>query len=179
LIVVDEPTEGSKYGSVVAAPYVANVLESILPYLGCKAVYTEEEEKQLSLRVPSCEGWSAEMAQKILSESGFFYRFVGEGSFVTGQIPAAESKVLREGATVILTLGESAEEMVQLPNVTGMTAAVANKTLLNAGFNVRVIGAKDYLTGGKIVVEQLPAPETCLPRGTVVTIRFAYDEIAE
>ena len=179
LIVVDEPTEGSKYGSVVAAPYVANVLESILPYLGCKAVYTAEEEKQLSLRVPNCEGWSAEMAQKILSESGFSYRFVGEGSFVTGQIPAAESKVLREGATVILTLGESAQEMVQLPNVTGMTAAVANKTLLNAGFNVRVIGAKDYLTGGKIVVEQLPAPETCLPRGTVVTIRFAYDEIAE
>ncbi len=39
IIIVDEPTKGSLYGSTVAAPYVSDALEKILPYLGiAKAV---------------------------------------------------------------------------------------------------------------------------------------------
>lgn len=34
IIIVDEPTKGSLYGSTVAAPYVSDALENILPYLG-------------------------------------------------------------------------------------------------------------------------------------------------
>jgi len=34
IIIVDEPTKGSLYGSTVAAPYVSDALEKILPYLG-------------------------------------------------------------------------------------------------------------------------------------------------
>ena len=34
IIIVDEPTKGSLYGSTVAAPYVSGALEKILPYLG-------------------------------------------------------------------------------------------------------------------------------------------------
>ncbi|MBE6629376.1 MAG: PASTA domain-containing protein [Ruminococcaceae bacterium] len=179
LIVVDEPTEGIKYGSVVAAPYVANVLEAILPYLGTKAVYTEEEEKQLSLRVPDCSGWGAEKVAQTLTQSGFAYRFSGEGAFVTGQIPAAGSVVLREGAVILLTLGESVGTDGCVPSVVGMTAAEANQLLLNAGFNISITGARDYWKTGKTVVEQIPAAGATLPYGTVVTLRFAYDEIAE
>ena len=40
IIIVDEPTKGSLYGSTVAAPYVSDALENILPYLGIKP--TEE-----------------------------------------------------------------------------------------------------------------------------------------
>ncbi len=36
IIIVDEPTKGSLYGSTVAAPYVSDALEKILPYLGIK-----------------------------------------------------------------------------------------------------------------------------------------------
>ena len=36
IIIVDEPTKGSLYGSTVAAPYVSDALENILPYLGIK-----------------------------------------------------------------------------------------------------------------------------------------------
>ncbi len=34
IIIVDEPTKGSLYGSTVAAPYVSGALKNILPYLG-------------------------------------------------------------------------------------------------------------------------------------------------
>jgi stage V sporulation protein D (sporulation-specific penicillin-binding protein) len=43
LIMVDQPTKGTLYGSVVAAPYVGNVMATILPYLGVEAVYTDAE----------------------------------------------------------------------------------------------------------------------------------------
>ena len=107
IIVVDEPTEGSRYGSVVAAPYVASVLGSILPYMGVEAVYTEEEWKGLTLRVPNCIGWSREDATRILRESGFSYSFVGEGSMVIAQTPTAGSEVSPDGAAIVLTLGEN------------------------------------------------------------------------
>ena len=38
IIIVDEPTKGSLYGSTVAAPYVSDALENILPYLGIKPI---------------------------------------------------------------------------------------------------------------------------------------------
>lgn len=37
IIIVDEPTEGSLYGSTVAAPYVSKVLKDIFPALGIKS----------------------------------------------------------------------------------------------------------------------------------------------
>ena len=43
IIMVDEPSIGSAYGSIVAAPYIGNVLREILPYLGVEAVYSERE----------------------------------------------------------------------------------------------------------------------------------------
>ena len=179
VIVVDEPTEGSKYGSVVAAPYVANVMERILPYLGVKAAYTEEEEGALMLRVPNCEGWSVEKAVMALQAGGFSYRIEGDGAYVTGQIPAANTTVLKASATITLTTGNGKNKLCFVPNVVGMSASDANKTLLNAGFNIRVIGAKDYLKSDKTVIEQLSPPGTQLPHGTVIVVRFDYDESTE
>jgi stage V sporulation protein D (sporulation-specific penicillin-binding protein) len=110
IIVVDEPTVGSRYGSVVAAPYVAGVLESILPYLGVEAVYTDEEREALLLRVPDCVGWSPEDAARILGESGFAFAFVGEGSMVIAQTPAADAQIGKENAAITLYLGDELKE---------------------------------------------------------------------
>ena len=180
ILVVDEPTEGSKYGSVVAAPYVGNVLEAILPYLGVEPIYTVEEEEHLTLPVPDCVGWRAEQAARVLEQSGFDFRFSGSGEVVTAQSPLAGSAILRRGATVVLTLGESADEaLLTVPDLVGMTAAAANKTLVDAGFTVAIAGAKDYHRSNKTVAAQSPAPGTQAPPGTVVTLRFLYDEMQE
>ena len=39
IIIVDEPTKGTLYGSTVAAPYVSAALAKILPYLGYEPNY--------------------------------------------------------------------------------------------------------------------------------------------
>lgn len=126
IIVVDEPTEGSRYGSVVAAPYVAGVLKGILPYLGVEAVYTEEELKNLMLTVPNCTGWSREDAAAILSQSGFTYTFVGDGNIVTGQTPSSSEQVNKNDASIVLTLGDALPDSAVFPEST----ASANKERL-------------------------------------------------
>ena len=106
IIVVDEPTDGSRYGSVVAAPYVGNVFGAVLPYLGVEAVYTEEETAQRTVTVPDLTGLSVNDAVALLANSDLEYTLQGEGAAVLSQIPAAGSTVLRDGGRVVLILGE-------------------------------------------------------------------------
>ena len=106
IIVVDEPTDGSRYGSVVAAPYVAGVLGAALPYLGIEPSYTDAEKEALTLTVPNCVGWSRTEAERILSQSGFAYTFEGEGETVVAQTPAFGGALKADGAHVTLMLGE-------------------------------------------------------------------------
>ena len=179
IIVVDEPTEGVKYGSVVAAPYVANVLEAILPYLGVQAVYTEVEEENRTVRVPSCIGQSADAARALFAQSGLSVTFVGDGSIVTAQTPTPGTQIKRSGGQVVLTLGDAAVGSVTVPEVVGLSAAQANQLLVNAGFNIRIEGGKDYLTSGKTVTSQYPAAGESVPLGSVIVLRFPYDEIAD
>ena len=56
IIVVDEPQSGSVYGSVVAAPYVANLMNELLPDLGIERSYSEEELAKLSVQVSDYVG---------------------------------------------------------------------------------------------------------------------------
>lgn len=179
IIVVDEPTEGSKYGSVVAAPYVANVLAAILPYLGVEPVYTEEEQKNLAVRVPNCVGLTAKDAAALFAEAGLGVSFVGEGELVTAQAPTAGSTVLRDGANIVLTLGNHKETVLTVPELIGMSAEEANRILINAGFNIQIQGSRDYLTNNKTVVAQYPSAGEQVPYGSVVVLRFPYEEAQE
>ena len=61
--------------------------------------------------------------------------------------------------------------------MTGKTAAAANQTLINGGFNIKIEGSKYYHEGGAATVEsQFPAAGEIVPAGTVVTVNFGYYE---
>lgn len=177
IIMVDEPTKGSLYGSTVAAPYVANVLETVLPYLGVEAVYTEEELERMTVKVPDCMYYSRSAAKKYCESLGLEVEFVGEGSeIVYAQYPAAGTVIEKASGKVIFYLGKDVqEETVTVPNVTGMTAAAANQYLIQHGLNIRILGTKNYLsgTGATAIAQSVPAG-TVLPRGSVVEVTFRY-----
>ncbi len=179
IIVVDEPTDGSRYGSVVAAPYVGNLFAAALPYLGVEPVYTEEEAANLSIRLPDCAGMTFEEATTLFAEAGIGVKFVGEGEKVIAQMPVGGSMILKNGASVVLTLGEGKPQEIVVPNVIGLDAATANQILTNLGLNIAISGAKDYLKSDKIVSAQLPASGTSISAGGVVTLYFPYDEYQE
>lgn len=178
IIMVDEPTSGLLYGSTVAAPYVGNVMEAILPYLGVEAVYSDSELKKTTVTVPDCRFWNAGTAEKYCSSSSFNLKveIVGDpNSVVYKQYPEPGSVIEKDGARIILYTSKTTEaQTVRVPDVTGLSAVAANQTLINAGLNIRVNGTKNYTGNNVKVTEQSIAAGTELPRGSVVEITLLY-----
>lgn len=181
LILVDEPTQGVLYGSYVAAPYLAKVMEAALPYLGVEAVYTDKELANMARTVPDVAYWSVNAAKSYAAERGFTVEVVGDGSVVYGQSPAAGVKVEASRAKLILYTERRAErETVIVPDLTDLTAVAANATLANCRLNIRIQGTNNYLSGtGAVAIAQDIAPGTEVEVGTVITVTFRSKEDPE
>ena len=173
IIIVDEPTEGVLYGSTVAAPYVGAVMETILPYLGVEAIYTEAELAHRTITTPDCLNLTKDSAAKLCRENGIEYEFVGEGEVVLRQSPSAGT-VTESSGRVILYLGdETPTATVIVPNVVGMTAAEANRTMIDAGLNLRIRGPGNHpAANGIVAISQSAEAGSELPCGTIVEIWF-------
>lgn len=177
IIMVDEPTEGTLYGSVVAAPYVANVMETILPYLGVEAVYTEKELANMATKIPNLVGYTVSAARNYCQRNGLQIEFVGlDEGIIRRQYPEAGVVVEKNSARILAYTDKETETLtVKVPDVTGMTAVAANQVLINAGLNIRILGTKNYLSGtGATVIAQSVAAGEVVPRGTVVEVTFRY-----
>ena len=177
IIVVDEPQKGNLYGSTVAAPYVGDALEAILPYMGIEAVYTQEELDHMAVRISNYKGYSVSYAKRLIEEKGMKVTVVGDGSVVSSQLPEGGSYVEAKGARIVLYTSKTApSEDITVPDLKGMTAALANQTLINLGLNVKIEGTPHYLTGNEeiVVVEQSHPKGTKVAKGTVITIIFRY-----
>ena len=174
IILVDEPTKGVLYGSVVAAPYLANVMRDVLPYLGVEAVYTDKELANLALETPPLVGLYATIAEAEAELRGFEVEIVGSGSIVRSQSPAAHTEVESQNAKIILyTESDMEKTTVTVPDVLGKTAVSANEILANHGLNIRIEGTNNYMSGsGAVAVAQSHAPGSEVERGTVITVTF-------
>lgn len=174
LIMVDEPTKGLLYGSAVAAPYIARLMETILPYMGVEAVYTDKELEQLAITVPNMKGYTMEQAAAQADLLGVKLRIVGNGTKVTGQMPESGAKMERQGGVLVVYTGDATGEGgVTVPNLMGKTAAAANQLLINSGLNIRITGTKNHLSGTQAeVISQSHAPGEVVPPGTVITLIF-------
>ena len=178
LILVDEPTKGFLYGSYVAAPYVANVMRDVLPYLGVEAVYTDKELANMALETPSLVGWYATVAQTTAESLDFRVEIVGEGSVVRAQSPAPGTTVESANAKIILYTDRDPEKShVKVPDVIGKTAVTANELLANHNLNIRIEGTNNYLSGsGAVAISQSHAPGSEVEPGTVITVTFRNKE---
>ena len=90
---------------------------------------------------------------------------------MTGQIPQAGAK-LPGNSEVILYMGqEPPEDLVTVPDFTGMTIGQANQAAANAGFYILVKGATEdsgYVTATGQDVE----PGTSVVRGSTIRVDF-------
>ncbi|MBE6620814.1 MAG: PASTA domain-containing protein [Ruminococcaceae bacterium] len=181
LIMVDEPTKGLLYGSAVAAPYIARLMETILPYMGVEAVYTDKELEQLAITVPNMKGYTLEQATAQADLLGVKLRIVGNGTKVTGQMPESGAKMERQGGVLVVYTGDATGEGgVTVPNLMGKTAAAANQLLINSGLNIRITGTKNHLSGTQAeVISQSHAPGEVVPPGTVITLIFSVPGATE
>lgn len=169
-VMLDEPTSVG-YGSVIAAPIVQSVLKEILPYMGFEPQYSQAELSQMEITVPFVIGEVTHGATSKITLQGLNPEIIGTGSTVIRQVPEGGAKMPRGGKVLLYTEQEE-NTTVTVPDVIGMAGQLANKTLVNAGLNVRLSGVlADQATD--VVVKQDPSPGRTVEEGTVVTISFS------
>jgi len=180
LIVVDQPMCETIYGANVAAPYISDLLDQVLPNLGVERQYTEKEQARLNITLLNYVGWPLQDAMANIKAWGLNYKIVGEltgdGDIVTFQMPVAGNVVSKENGKVVLYTGNAAvDDYEEVPNVVGYTAPNASRELLRKGFNIVIEGASNYDIGtGALVVSQEPAAGEQALYGSVVTVVMRY-----
>ena len=176
IVIIDEP-QGNYYGGTIAAPVVGSILSDILPYLGIEPTETEDEEMAVS--VLDYRGQSLDYVKKNISSMNLKIKVIGNGSTVTEQFPRAGAK-LTEGGVIAVYVGDAVPAAdTPVPDVTGMSASEANKTLVNAGFNINITGAHIDGVSGAVASKQNPAAGTEAKLGTVVTVDFIHKDVSD
>jgi len=171
LIGIDEPNTTSTSGNMLAAPYVAHVLESTLEYLGEERKYTEEEFATLDVVIPDFSGMSADELQATMDDYSLTYKVIGDGDVVTDQMPIAGSTLPRDTELTIYMGGNKPSAKIGVPDIVGMTYSGIRRLLKDSDLYIRPEGLVD--TSAKVLsVGQSIEPGEFVERGTVITITF-------
>jgi len=175
LFMVDEPVADIDFGSIIAAPYVKMILEDTLMYWGVPREYTEEELSRANfVTVPDVTGMDAGQAKEQLSQMGLTVLCVPEvEGTVISQNPNKNSRV-PGGNTVLLFVQaaegtETQDDLINVPDVTGLSIREANIALAQAGLSL-------VIEGNGLAVSQNPAPEESVKRGAEVHVIFEEPE---
>ena len=169
LVALDTPSRKTGIyisGGVMAAPVVRDIFADTLLYLGVQPDYTDVDMKTVNVQMPDVRDMTAAEAAAELASQSLTCVTVGSGELVTGQIPEAGSPV-PGNSEVIVYLGEPVPtDLVEVPNLSGMTSSQAEQVLKNIGLYLQTKGStKSYAN----VTDQDYAPGTEVPRGTTVT----------
>lgn len=98
LFLVDEPSAGAYYGSIVASPYAKMIFEKMFVYLGEKPSANVEVEY---VSMPDLVGLSLSSAIEKLNKIGLCYEIDGEGGIITKQLPPVGTE-MEKGSTILL-----------------------------------------------------------------------------
>ncbi len=178
MVLIDEPV-GSYYGGTIAAPVVSRVLTETLPYMGIEPEYDDDELDSVAMSVESYVNTNVSDAQAKILKADYQYKVIGNGLTVTRQVPKA-GEALAKGGTIVLYTDDVTSGKTIVPNVVGMTASAANKTLANAGLNITIVGTSPNHLDGAIAVSQSVEEGSTVDKGTIVTVDFRnYSNITD
>ena len=176
MIVVDEPTGGSVYGGVIAAPFVSKTLADVLPYLGIEPEYADIAESYIAVK--NYEMQKVANAQEDILSRGLKCTVVGDGEFVKEHIPKTGSALLKGGNVILYTDNIQEKETVTIPDVIGMTPQQANNKIINAGLNINIIGAEN-INSSAIAMTQDSAAGEQVYIGTIITVEFRHNTLTD
>lgn len=183
LVMLDEPTPGVGEGNInagggqIAAPTAGLVLDDILRYLGIEAQYSESDILTTGSYIPDLTGMTVEKARESAEKNGFKITIIGSGEKITDQQPKS-GIMLAEGSVIAAYTDESADsELVTVPDVLNLSKENAASTIKNANLNFRTSDVGNSVTAGAIAVEQSPKAGTVVERGTVVYVKFMFQDV--
>ncbi len=181
LVALDTPSRSTGIyisGGVMAAPTVGAVMADILPYLGVKQSFSEEDVAGKTMIMEDMTGMTAKEAQKLLKDQSLTAVISGSGDTVTAQIPAA-GQSLPGGSQVLLYFGEEPEEKTAaVPNFVGMTRQQASDAAGALGLYILPKGNLD-ISPGVTAVSQSVAAGTQVSLGTTIELTFTDPKAAD
>ena len=181
LVALDTPSRQTGMyisGGVMAAPTVGAVLADILPYLGVSQSFSEDALAGKTVVMPDLTGLSAKEAEKQLKALSLTAKLSGSADAVTAQIPAAGQSVPC-GSQVLVYLGETPEqEMVRVPDFSGMTRQQASDAAGALGLYILVTGNMD-VSHHVVVTEQTIVPGEMVTVGTTIQLKFTDTDIRD
>ena len=150
-------------------------MNDLLPYLGVKATYTEEEMANLAVEVPLVVGGVISWGKGVMEENGFTVKVIGDGDRVTAQYPHSGSRIPNT-ATILLYCGEEPDRSdVIIPDLTGKTYEQAARILDGRGLYMSPAGSLGSDTDEELtVMRQNPAAGdgATVQYGSVITVEF-------
>ncbi|MEF2919035.1 MAG: penicillin-binding transpeptidase domain-containing protein [Acutalibacteraceae bacterium] len=174
LVYFDTPTGNSYYGSSVAAPVFANIMNEVLPYLNVEAQYTEEEIAQMDTTADNYVGMNISQAESAVQQGGYTAVVMGEGETVISQVPTAESRLPQQGTVVLYTDEESvSKDIVEVPDLTGLSVSEANYMASMYNLNISIVGSN--AEGEGISYSQDIKAGSKVKSGTVISVNFEQD----
>ncbi len=103
LVLIDEP-QGVYYGGQVTGPVMKDLLLMVLPYVGIKAEYNEEELSNADIASYTLEDYKGLKAGEVkaeLQKAGMEAVVVGDGDTITGQFPQAGEKIYKSSKIIL------------------------------------------------------------------------------
>lgn len=171
LVYFDAPLGDNYYGSAVAAPVFAQIMNEVMPYLEVSAQYTDEEIEQMDTTANSYLGMTVSEAQSKVESDGYTCIVKGDGDTVEAQLPAASTRIPQGGTVVLYTsLEEVSNNEIEVPDFSGLSLAEANMVAASYNLNISVSGVTGVSDG--VVLVQSVAKGEKVSAGTVITLTF-------
>lgn len=185
LVFFDEPQKeengGLNGGNAVAGPIFSQIMSELLPYLGVKTQYTEEELENLGVSAPNVTGLTVAEAKELLGSldgADISYKVIGdedEDTVVSIQVPQVGTNMPKDGMIALYTSNYQDRETVEVPDFTGMSLEVAQNEAEYAGVQVAVQGTA---TNGTVSIQSVAAGEE-VKQGTIITVSFIENIITD
>lgn len=177
LVFFDTPKGDYYYGSAVAAPVFAKAMQDILPYMGIEKIYTEEELKKLDSNTPNLIGKSVSDAKNAAINESLNPVIVGGGETVISQLPEPSGQIPKGGTIVLYTDSQSKSANVKVPKLTGLSVFEANKAVISANLNIKMLGT-NLTDAGVVSATQSIAEGIEVSPGTIVSVGFIHKDRA-
>ena len=175
LLTMDTPSRATGTyvsGGNMVAPTASTIMAEILPYLGIEPTYSADELLGIDTTVPNVIDMSVEEAKARLTEKGFGFKVIGDGTTVTDQTPVGGAIVPGKSVIVLYAGTEKPNELCTVPNLIGRTPSEANTVVANSGLLIRFSGTTSSESGSIRVLSQSIEPSSKVDAGTVITVQL-------
>lgn len=172
LVFLDTPSNKSGIyisGGQMAAPVVGAMMADVLPYMGVKTDFSEEESANMDVTMPMLIEKELYEAVTLLDDSGLRYRTIGHGSKVSAQLPEAGQRIARGTQIILYVNAEPSEDLETVPDLSGMSYEQARDALSYYGIYIQTKNAITDPTV-QIVSSQSLAAGTKVKHGSIIEV---------